>query len=97
MLALAGHRESALASLAALQADADAGKIRLRTRDQAYIQLALGDRAKALQLFEEAVNERDPSVVWLGVDPRVDLLRGTDRFRQMLKTMSLPAMLGDAR
>jgi hypothetical protein len=35
--------------------------------------------------------------VWLGVDPRVDLLRGTDRFRQMLKTMSLPAMLGDAR
>jgi len=97
LLALAGHRESALASLAALQADADAGKIRLRTRDQAYIQLALGDRAKALQLFEEAVNERDPSVVWLGVDPRVDLLRGTDRFRQMLKTMSLPAMLGDAR
>jgi hypothetical protein len=95
--ALAGLKSDALASLASLQREAAERKIRVTVRDLAYIQLALGDRAKALELFEDAVNDRDSSMVWLGVDPRVDPLRGTPRFRQMLKTIGLPAELGEAR
>lgn len=95
--ALAGQKDGARASLAALQREASGGKIRVPVRDLAYVQLALGNKTKAIELFDEAVNARDPSVVWLGVDPRVDDLRGDARFRQMLKTIGLPAALGDAR
>src|SRR5262249_13548707 len=95
--ALAGLKSDALASLASLQRDTAERKIRVTVRDLAYIQLALGDREKALELFEGAVNARDSSMVWLGVDPRVDPLRGTARFRRMLKTIGLPAELAEAR
>jgi serine/threonine-protein kinase len=95
--ALAGHKDDARANLALLQREADARKIRLNDRDVAYIELALGNRARAIQFFDKAVNARDPSVVWLGVDPRVDDLRGDARFREMLKTIGLPMRLGEAR
>jgi len=91
LAALAGRKSEALAGLAALQREAETRKIRLYVRDLAYIQLALGDKRKALELFEEAVAERDPSVVWLGVDPRVDELRGDPRFGRLLQSIGLPA------
>jgi tetratricopeptide (TPR) repeat protein len=95
--ALAGLKSDAMANLATLQSEAADRKIRVNTRDLAYIALALGERTKATALFEEAMIEHDPSLVWLGVDPRVDTLRGTPRFRQMLKTIGLPAALGETR
>ena len=33
---------------------------------------ALGDREQALQFFERALEEREPDMLWLAVDPRVD-------------------------
>jgi serine/threonine-protein kinase len=89
--ALAGQRGEALASLAALQREANTGQIRLYARDLAAIQLTLGDKTRSIELFEEAVAQRDPNVVWLAVDPRVDGLRGEPRFRELLKTIGLPA------
>jgi hypothetical protein len=35
------------------------------------------------------VDERDPSMVWLGVDPRVDPLRQDNRFSTLLKQLGL--------
>ena len=95
--ALAGHRSDALASLAALQRDTESRKVPLSARNLAYIQLAFGDKTKALELFEEAVSERDPTVIYLGVDPRADGLRGDPRFRQLITAMGLPAALGEPR
>ena len=95
--ALAGLKSDALASLAALQREAADRKTHVTARNLAYVQLALGDRAKAIELFEDAVNNGDPNMVWIGVDPRVDPLRGTPRFREMLKTIGLPAELGEVR
>ncbi len=88
--ALAGRKAEALASLAKLQQEAEARSIRIYVRDLAYIQLALGNKTKATDLFEEAINEHDPTVVWLGVDPRVDALRDEPRFQELLKRIGLP-------
>jgi len=95
--ALAGRKAEALASLAKLQQEAEARSIRIYVRDLAYIQLALGNKTKATELFEEAINEHDPTVVWLGVDPRVDALRDEPRFQELLKRIGLPAGVGKGR
>ena len=88
--ALAGRREEALAGLLTLQRQAAGRTIRLSARDLAYIQLALGNEDQALELFGQAVADRDPTVVWLGVDPRVDTLQPDERFRQLLRAIGLP-------
>ena len=95
--ALAGRNQEALAIRAVLQREADAGKIQINGKDLAYMDLAFGNNEKALQLLEEAVKAGDPNAVYFGVDPRVDAVRGTPRFRQLLKTIGLPAALAEAR
>jgi TolB-like protein/tetratricopeptide (TPR) repeat protein len=91
--ALAGRRDEAMAGLLALQREAASRTIRLSARDLAYMQLALGNKDQALELFAQAVNERDPTVVWLGVDPRVDILQHDGRFRELLRAIGLPLAL----
>ena len=86
----AGHAAEAAATLQALEKDAAAGAINLTSRDRAYIQLAYGNTERALQLFSQAVEERDPSVVWLGVDPRLDPLQHDARFRELLRVIGIP-------
>jgi serine/threonine-protein kinase len=86
----AGHTAEATVALNALEADAATGAIQLTSRDRAYVQLAFGNMERALQLFSQAVNERDPSVVWLGVDPRLDPLQHDARFRELLRVMGIP-------
>ena len=95
--ALAGRTADALASLAKLQQEAETRSIRIYVRDLAYIQLALGNKTKATELFEEAVNEQDPTMVWLGVDPRVDALRDQPNFNRLLTRIGLPAGVGKPR
>jgi eukaryotic-like serine/threonine-protein kinase len=97
LLALTGRSDEAAAALSALQRDAAAGISRISARDLAYIALASGDRAKALALFDEAVTDRDPSVVWLSVDPRVDELRDDVHFRRLLQTIGVPDRRAEAR
>jgi TolB-like protein len=87
--ALAGRREEALAGLLTLQREAANRTIRLSARDLAYIQLALGNKEQALESFGQAVSDRDPTVVWLGVDPRVDTLQHDARFRRLLRVIGL--------
>jgi serine/threonine-protein kinase len=88
--ALAGQRRQALEGLERLQSEEAAGKLHLGARHLAYIYLALGDHPRALALFSQAVDDRDPTVVWLGVDPRVDALRHEPRFQELLRVVGLP-------
>jgi len=87
---LAGHTAEGMAGLGKLEAEAAAGAIQLTSRDRAYIQLALGNTNRALDLFSRAVEERDGSVVWLGVDPRLDGLQHDERFRDLLRVIGIP-------
>ncbi|MGE5177922.1 MAG: protein kinase domain-containing protein [Bacteroidota bacterium] len=55
----------------------------------AAIHLALGERAAALDLLEEALRARDRAMIWLNVSPRFDALRGEPRFRAIIAAMRL--------
>jgi hypothetical protein len=86
---LNGRLDRARQHLREIQAEATRGTLQLTARDLGYIRLAFGDRDGALAAFARAIDERDPSMVWLGVDPRVDALRGDPRFVAMLKQVGL--------
>jgi serine/threonine-protein kinase len=86
---LTGQVERARASLRDLQAEAAAGTVLVEPRYLAYIRLAFGDREGALHAFAQAFEQRDPSLVWLGVDPRVDSIRQDPRFIALLKQLHL--------
>jgi tetratricopeptide (TPR) repeat protein len=88
--ALSGHPDRARDSLRDLQAVMSQRLQDLEARDLAYISLAFGDRDGALDAFERALEERDPTLVWLGVDPRLEPLRQNPRFTTMLKQLGLP-------
>jgi tetratricopeptide (TPR) repeat protein len=88
--ALSGQIEAARAAARALEAAGRDGSLLVRARDLAYVYLALQRRADALDQFERAVDERDPLLVWLSVDPRVDELRKEPRFQAILQQIGLP-------
>jgi TolB-like protein/Tfp pilus assembly protein PilF/tRNA A-37 threonylcarbamoyl transferase component Bud32 len=56
------------------------------------IHLHLGDRERALQLLQEAYSIRDAWVVWLGVEPQFDPLRGEPAFDAILRDLRHPAV-----
>lgn len=87
--ALAGHTSEAAAGAAALDAAAANGSIRLRHRDRAYMELGMGRTDAALQAFEAALEERDPALVWITVDPRVDGLRRHPRFQRIIQALQI--------
>jgi eukaryotic-like serine/threonine-protein kinase len=88
--ALSGEKQEATKSFRELEQESLDGRVQLTSRDRGYVKLAFGDREGALQAFTRAIDERDPSMVWLGVDPRVDALRPDPRFAAMLKQLGLP-------
>ena len=52
--------------------------------------LALGQRERALDLFEQAYDRRSTCVLQLGADPQVDGLRGDPRFDALIAKIGLP-------
>jgi eukaryotic-like serine/threonine-protein kinase len=58
----------------------------------ALIHLHLGERERALELLQNAYTIRDAWVVWLGVEPQFDPLRGEPAFEKILRAMRHPAM-----
>lgn len=87
--ALSGQPAAAAADLSALERDAANRVVRFTARDQGYVQLALGNVDEALSAFENAADERDPALVWFGVDPRLDGIRQNPRFQGILRRMNL--------
>lgn len=68
-LALAGRTTDAVSTLADLEARG-LGPYRVAT-----VEAALGRRDRALQALQRGLDERDPWMVWIGVDPMLDPLR----------------------
>jgi hypothetical protein len=58
--------------------------------DDAWYILLMGDEDRALSSLDEAVQQRDPFVTALAVDPRYDRMRSDPRFVNILKRVGLP-------
>ena len=89
LLARNGHSDEARAGLAALEAKAATGEIRVSHRDRAYVRLALGDGSGACDELDQAYADRESALRWIGVDPRLDELGDNPRFTAILTRMHL--------
>jgi tetratricopeptide (TPR) repeat protein len=90
LTAMNGDRSTAVDDLAALTAELEKSSSRLAPQHLGYVHLALGDRSLALKFLEEAVDTRDPDIVFIAVDPRLDPLRNDARFQQLILKLGLP-------
>jgi serine/threonine-protein kinase len=85
--AVAGRRDEALQVLAQLQTfpmNRDVSPFYL-----AMIHAGLGDEEQALKWLESACDERYNWMVWLGVEPMFEKLRGAAPFAEMLQRIGL--------
>jgi serine/threonine protein kinase/tetratricopeptide (TPR) repeat protein len=102
---LLGEIPMFIASLASAQAEAgrteEAHRVLDRLRriegeryvtpyHRAFVHVYLGERDEALRLLEESLETGDPWVVWLGVEPQMDSLRGDPRFNELLRRTNNP-------
>jgi len=85
-LAKSGRRDEARTVLKELEDRARTNFV--PTYDFAQIHLALGDRGKALDLLEKALEQREPLMVFIKVDPKWDDLRSEPRFFKLMKRMN---------
>ena len=88
--ALLGEPEKARTALGQLSSDVAAGRRRVGTMQFALAHAALGDREQALQFFERALEEREPDMLWLAVDPRADAVRSEPRLKQVVAKLGIP-------
>ena len=56
----------------------------------AVVYAGLGDKGRALEWLEKAVEERDVWLVWIKRDPRLGSLRSSPRFEELLRHLRLP-------
>lgn len=79
-----GMRDSAMAMLAQARADTT------RPYELALLYAALGDPDDAFAALDRAVSERDPLVVSMRNEPRLDALRSDPRFDRVADRIGLP-------
>jgi hypothetical protein len=82
-----GRRVEAERHIAELQARAE--RMFVTAYALAIIHAALGDHDRALELLEQAVDERSYWVIYLNVDPALDPLRGLPRFEELRQRLDL--------
>jgi len=87
LLAAAGRREEAGAMIAALIERSQSAYVSPYGIASAYA--VAGENAKALDWLERAYEQRDGTLVWIKVHPRMDGLRAEPRFRELLSKMKL--------
>jgi TolB-like protein/Flp pilus assembly protein TadD len=56
----------------------------------AMIHAGMGENRTAIEWLEKAVDQHDVWLIWLGREPRWDLLRQEPRFRDILRRMKFP-------
>src|SRR5690349_3557376 len=88
--AAAGRQQDARAVLDRLDQMMDHGYVSPYQR--ALIHLHLGERDRALDLLDEAHRIRDAWIVWLGVEPQWDPLRGEPEFEAILQDLRHPIL-----
>lgn len=88
--ALAGHPALARRSLAQLYSRLAVEGRTLDGPHEAYVRLALGERDAAIDLLSAAVDARDPAVLWMAVDPRLDPIRTDPRFQSLVARLGHP-------
>ena len=86
--AVAGHRDTAEELDAEIQAVA--GKRYVPPVDLALLHAALGDKNRAFEYLDQAVEDRSPDLVMLNVEPRFDVMRTDPRFDRLVKEVGLP-------
>jgi len=57
----------------------------------------MGETAAALDALDNAYQQHDVMLVWLGVDPRLDPVRGEPRYFDLLRRIGLAPRAGSAR
>lgn len=57
---------------------------RLTTIDRAYTLIHMGEHERALDLFEQAIESRNPEVLWMGLMPHTQAVRTHPRFQDLL-------------
>ena len=87
LYARAGRQDEACATLEAVTALAQ--KEFVSPYGIASFYAVTGDNERALDWLEKAYSERDGTLVWLKVHPRLDGLRGEPRFRDLLARLRL--------
>jgi tetratricopeptide (TPR) repeat protein len=87
--ALQGRIPQARSGLAALMARTEAGDLRSSSHE-AYVRLATGEPDAALAALDRAVANRDVSVLWIDVDPRLDPVKGRPEFLELRRRIGLP-------
>jgi len=55
----------------------------------AAVHLGLGETNQTFDLLEQAYQERTDRMIYLGVDPIADPLRGDPRFKQLLQKIGI--------
>jgi TolB-like protein len=86
--ALAGDVAGARRGFEALAASPAAEFLRASPYE-AYFRLAIGDVPTALRVLERSVAQRDPSVLWIDVDPRLDPIRERPEFMDLRSRIGL--------
>lgn len=54
--------------------------------ETATLHLALGELDEAFELFYKAIEVSSPCIPWIGVDPRLDVVRQDDRFDALIES-----------
>jgi TolB-like protein/DNA-binding winged helix-turn-helix (wHTH) protein/Flp pilus assembly protein TadD len=85
---LAGRKSDALSQLSRLQAAAK--KRYIPTAYFAVISTGLGDSDGAITWLERGYQDRSEHLLYLGIEPLVDPLRGDSRFKRLLTKIGLP-------
>ena len=88
--AAADRRDDALTALQRLREMSERSFVSPYHRSQ--IHLLLGDREQALALLKKAYAINDGWLVWLGVEPTLDALRGEAAFDELLSRTRNPAV-----
>ena len=89
LLAAAGRRDEAAAMINELIERSKTAYVSPYGIASAYA--VAGENAKALDWLERAHEQRDGTLVWIKVHPRMDGLRAEPRFRELLAKMRLDA------
>ena len=86
--ALKGNVQRARQGLEQLRASKDAAYL-ASTPQEAYVRVVTGEPDIAFDVLSRALDQRDPSVLWLDVDPRLDPLRHDQRFAALRTRLGL--------